>query len=144
LLVSCGSNGNTETICSPKPEEIWRNGTWYPITWNALHPAYVSSTTLDIYIYFVQNYQNVPIKKLLGISTFRGNIPIFVDDTWRLDPTARMYHVLTYIVPSGIDPENEMGKRNSKYPQPIHNYVERMYTLFFFFFAIFTNFFSSI
>lgn len=36
LLVMCGSNGNTDTICSPKPNDTWKNGTWYPITWNSM------------------------------------------------------------------------------------------------------------
>lgn len=35
-IASCGLNGNTDTICSPKAGDIWENGTWYPITWNPL------------------------------------------------------------------------------------------------------------
>ncbi|KAI7907967.1 uncharacterized protein BX663DRAFT_492583 [Cokeromyces recurvatus] len=123
--VPCGSTGNTETICSPRLGDIWRNGTWYPITWNAFHPAYVSCNSLDIYIYFVQNYQNILIKKILDIRTSKGTIPVLVDDTWRLDFTAQTYNAITYIVSNGVDPENELSKHYSKYPQPIHSFVEQ-------------------
>lgn len=32
--MKCGANGNTDTICSPKRDDVWKNGTWYQITWN--------------------------------------------------------------------------------------------------------------
>ncbi|CEP12442.1 hypothetical protein [Parasitella parasitica] len=123
---TCGSNGNTDTICSPKAGDIWKNGTWYPITWNTKYPSYVSYPALDVYIYFVQNYQNVLIKNITNISTSKGNVPVLVDDTWRLDPSAQTYKSLVYIVPSGINPEEEMTNRFSDYPPPIYNLVEQM------------------
>jgi hypothetical protein len=36
-IIVCGQNGNTDTICSPNTGEIWKNGTWYPISWNPLY-----------------------------------------------------------------------------------------------------------
>jgi hypothetical protein len=80
---------------------------------------------LDIYIYFVQNYQNVLVKHISSISTLKGTMPVFVDDTWRLDSSAQTYESLIYIVPNGVNPERELGNPYSDYPTPIHNYVER-------------------
>ncbi|KAI8638600.1 hypothetical protein BD408DRAFT_393766 [Parasitella parasitica] len=123
---TCGSNGNTDTICSPRTGDVWRNGTWYPITWNTKYPSYVSYPTLDVYIYFVQNYQNILIKNITNISTSKGNVAVLVDDTWRLDSSAQTYKSLIYIVPNGINPEEEITNRFSDYPPPINNLVEQM------------------
>ncbi|EPB83304.1 hypothetical protein HMPREF1544_09950 [Mucor circinelloides 1006PhL] len=120
---TCGVNGNTDTICSPKAGDVWKNGTWYPITWNTMYPSYVSSPALDIYIYFVQNYQNILIKKISDINTSKGSVAVLVDDTWRVDPSAQTYESLIYIVPNGINPEKEMANRYSDYPPPIRNLV---------------------
>jgi hypothetical protein len=79
---------------------------------------------LDIYIYFVQNYQNTLIKKLSGINTSKGSVPVLVDDTWRLDPLAQIYESMVYIVPNGINPEKELNNRYSDYPPPIHILIE--------------------
>ncbi|KAI8886525.1 hypothetical protein K501DRAFT_177511, partial [Backusella circina FSU 941] len=129
----CGQNGNTDTICSPSTGEMWKNGTWYPISWN---PLYVikkqeeNKTELiyisNIYIYFVQNYQNTLIKKWLNINTSKGTFPVQVDNSWRLDPTNKTYDGMIYIVSSGIDPEKEMSSIYSDYPKPVHFNVERM------------------
>ncbi|KAG1112345.1 hypothetical protein G6F42_014769 [Rhizopus arrhizus] len=100
---TCGVNGNTDTICSPKAGD----------------PA------LDIYIYFVQNYQNILIKKISDINTSKGSVAVLVDDTWRVDPSAQTYESLIYIVPNGINPEKEMANRYSDYPPPIRNLVAR-------------------
>lgn len=123
---NCGINGNTDTICSPKTGETWKNGTWYPITWNAMYPTYVSSPTLDIYIYFVQNYQNILIKTLTDVSTAKGTVPVLVDDTWRLNPSAQTYETVVYVLPSGANPEKEMNNRFSDYPPPVHNIVAQV------------------
>lgn len=80
---------------------------------------------LDIYIYFVQNYQNILIKKVSDVNTSKGSVPVLVDDTWRLDPLAQTYDSFVYIVPSGINPEKELNNRYSDYPPPVHNLVAR-------------------
>lgn len=81
---------------------------------------------MDIYIYFVQNYQNVLIKQLTGIKTSKGSIPVLIDDTWRLDASAKTYDSLVYLVPTGLSPEKEFNNMYSDYPPPIHNLVARM------------------
>lgn len=81
--------------------------------------------TLDIYIYFVQNYQNILIKTLTDVSTAKGTVPVLVDDTWRLNPSAQTYETVVYVLPSGANPEKEMNNRYSDYPPPVHNIVAR-------------------
>ncbi|KAI8890064.1 hypothetical protein K501DRAFT_169767, partial [Backusella circina FSU 941] len=123
----CGLNGNTDTICSPKSGDTWKNGTWYPISWNPLYPTYVSTATLDIYIYIVQNYQNRLIKKFLDIPTSKANYPILVDDNWRLDnKTNATLDGMVYLVSSGVDPEKEMNNIFTDFPPPVHFNVEQL------------------
>jgi hypothetical protein len=80
---------------------------------------------LDIYIYFVQNYQNLLIKKISGVNTSKGTVPILVDDTWRLAPTAETYDSFVFIVANGVNQEKELNNRYSDYPPPVHNLVAR-------------------
>ncbi|RCH91783.1 hypothetical protein CU097_007166 [Rhizopus azygosporus] len=120
LLVMCGSNGNTDTICSPKPNDTWKNGTWYPITWNSMYPSYVSAETLDIYVYFIQNYQKIQVKHWSDIDPSVGTFPILVDNSWRLDSGNQTYDCLVYIIPSHVKPLKEMNNVFSDYPSPIH------------------------
>ncbi|KAG2234265.1 hypothetical protein INT48_002855, partial [Thamnidium elegans] len=81
---------------------------------------YLLLPLLDIYIYFVQNYQNVLIKKLSGINTSKGSAPVLVDDTWRINALSQTYDSLVYIVPNGVNPEKELNNMYSDYPSPIH------------------------
>ncbi|KAI8087050.1 uncharacterized protein B0P05DRAFT_487479, partial [Gilbertella persicaria] len=127
LSEACGLNGNTDTICSPKPEDLWKNGTWYPITWNPMYPSYVASPTLDIYIYFIRNYQNILVKKITNINTSKGTVPVLVDNSWRLDSSAHTYNTMIYILPSELDPDKELENRfSSDYPPPVYNRVEQL------------------
>lgn len=91
-----------------------------------IHISY--QPALDVYIYFVQNYQNILIKKISDINTSKGSVAVLVDDSWRVDPSAQTYESLIYIVPNGINPEKELANRYSDYPPPIHNLVERKST----------------
>lgn len=123
----CGSNGNTDTICSPKTNDVWKNGTWYPITWNSMYPTYVSAGELSIYVYFVKNYQKIQIKQWSNIDPTEGNLPVLVDDTWRLNSSeATNYDCLVYIVPTQVDPLKEMNNMFSDYPTAISFHVAQV------------------
>ncbi|KAI9255254.1 hypothetical protein BDA99DRAFT_540166 [Phascolomyces articulosus] len=117
----CGANGNTDTICSPLKGETWENSTWHQITWNPSYPTYAADEFIDIYLYYVKNYQNTMIKNWTNVSPSRSNYPVFIDDTWfpisyRDDD---IHEALIYIVGVDVNPDQEMTDRYSDYPAPI-------------------------
>ncbi|RCH80553.1 hypothetical protein CU098_000391, partial [Rhizopus stolonifer] len=91
------------------------------------YPSYVASPTLDIYIYFIRNYQNILVKKITNINTSKGTVPVLVDNSWRLDSSAHTYNTMIYILPSELDPDKELENRfSSDYPPPVYNRVEQL------------------
>lgn len=79
------------------------------------------------------------VKKISNVSTSKGTLPIFIDDTWRLDSSTQTYESLVYIIPNGASPEKELENRYSEYPAPIHNYVERTLTMYIYLAYIYLN-----
>ncbi|KAI8138214.1 hypothetical protein BJV82DRAFT_717611 [Fennellomyces sp. T-0311] len=116
---SCGANGNTDTICSPQQGQVWKNNTWYQITWNPSYPTYAASDVLDIYLYYVKNYQNTMIKSWTDIAPSKANYPVFVDDSWFPSSTENTHDAYVYIVGGDVDPDQEMSDRYSDYPAPV-------------------------
>ncbi|KAI8991855.1 hypothetical protein BDF20DRAFT_810931 [Mycotypha africana] len=64
---------------------------------------------------------------LPDIDVAKGTIHVLVDNSWRLDPSAQTYESIIYIVSSGVNPQDEMYNRNSDFPAPVSNFVERKY-----------------
>ncbi|CDH51105.1 predicted protein [Lichtheimia corymbifera JMRC:FSU:9682] len=125
----CGANGNTDTICSPKHDAVWKNGTWYQITWNPSYPTYAATSLLNIVLYRVENYQNIRIKEWNNVSSTKGSFPVQVDDTWfpgSSSSSSTPSDRLLYLVgPDVEDPDEEMNSRFSDYPAPVPMTVER-------------------
>lgn len=77
-------------------------------------------------MYFVKNYQKIQIKQWSNIDPTEGNLPVLVDDTWRLNSSeATNYDCLVYIVPTQVDPLKEMNNMFSDYPTAISFHVAR-------------------
>ncbi|KAG2223749.1 hypothetical protein INT45_003473 [Circinella minor] len=118
----CGDNGNTDNICSPQKGEVWENSTWHQIIWNPSYPSYAANEFIDIYLYFVNNYQNIMVKNWTTIEPNIANFPIFIDDTFfpaYYQKEDGIHEAFIYIVGSDVNPDQEMKNRYSDYPAPI-------------------------
>ncbi|CAO3587673.1 unnamed protein product [Absidia cylindrospora] len=124
---NCGQNGNLDTICSPVTGDSWRQNGTYLATWNPFYPTYVSSTSLSIYIYFVENYEKINVMSFHNV-TNTGEYPILINNSW-FDPSLNLqrspkHDALFYLISSDVNPVTEMNNLNSVWSSPIHFNVE--------------------
>ncbi|ORZ16611.1 hypothetical protein BCR42DRAFT_39454 [Absidia repens] len=124
---NCGQHGNLDTICSPITGDSWRQNGTYLATWNPFYPTYVSSASLSIYIYFVENYEKINVISFHNV-TNTGEYPILINNTW-FDPSLNLpsspkHDALFYLISSELNPITEMNNLNSVWSSPIHFNVE--------------------
>ncbi|ORY93408.1 hypothetical protein BCR43DRAFT_517641 [Syncephalastrum racemosum] len=120
----CGDRGNMDTICSPKPSQNWKNGSWHQIQWNPSYPSYAQASSVNIYLYYVENYHSTLIKNWSNVSPSQGEYAVQVDDSWFLLTQETKNSALIYLLPSNMDPATELQNRHSAYPKPVSFFIE--------------------
>ncbi|EIE92247.1 hypothetical protein RO3G_17054 [Rhizopus delemar RA 99-880] len=127
LVESCSKENNGISSCLPTPTDIWINGTNHYFIWKYNNPFYVTSSYLDLYLYYIINYAYVNVKTFNNLTTSTGGINVTVDDSWFLDSSTTRQNLTMYgfYLPSTANVTVELSDPNSQYPRPFNFTVTR-------------------
>ncbi|KAI8081350.1 uncharacterized protein BX664DRAFT_285305 [Halteromyces radiatus] len=118
----CAQQGNQHPYCSPLTTDTWVNGSTYEFIWNYNFPYYVNSPSLNLYLYYIKNYQYTQIKQWSDIHTNDGSMSVLVDDTWFPTPDTdgknKTWSLYLYYLPSTVNASSELQNTLSQYPRP--------------------------
>lgn len=119
---ACHDMGNGYPICSPKPTDTWIEGSQYQFVWNYNYPFYVTSSQLDLHLYYRENYAYQEIKKWTNITTTDESFTVTVDSSWF--PTSSSTNVtwtmFGYYLPAGMNDTQQLVDVYSMYPRPFN------------------------
>ncbi|CAO3638753.1 unnamed protein product [Cunninghamella echinulata] len=118
---TCAGRGNQFPTCAPITTDTWVNGSTHEFVWNYNYPFFVGSSTIDLYLYYKNNFQYTLIKTWPGLPRLDGEMSTTVDDTWF--PTIAHnenvnWTLYFYILPTGMNPKNELQNTASQFPRP--------------------------
>ncbi|KAI9305833.1 hypothetical protein BJ944DRAFT_239297 [Cunninghamella echinulata] len=120
----CSNPSNNTPYCSPKPEDIWKNGTNHQFIWNSQYPYY-RTDALDLYLFYKNNnsdYQQ--IQRWKELDPLSGSLTVQVNDSWFPDflyfEKEKKWTFYGFYLPSNINLDQEFLNPNSAYPSPFN------------------------
>lgn len=123
--MSCIPNSKNQYICSnmaiccPYKSLIW-NSRFNLITWNMMYPAYGNNSLIDIYFYYIKDYQYFHIMNFTDISVGIGYYIVDIDNKWFLNTSLetgvmKEWNYTVIIVSNKINPDLELNDKLSNY-----------------------------
>lgn len=106
-------------ICCPYKSLNW-NSKFNLVTWNMMYPAYGNNSLVDIYFYYIKDYQHFHIMNFTDISVGIGYYIIDIDNKWFLNTsleTGKMkeWNYTVIIVSNKVNPDLELNDKLSNY-----------------------------
>ncbi|CAO3626608.1 unnamed protein product [Cunninghamella echinulata] len=120
----CNNSSNNIPYCSPKPEDIWKNGTNHQFIWNSQYPYY-RLDALDLYLFYKNNNSEYKqIQRWKELDPLSGSLTVQVNDSWFPDTLyfekEKNWTFYGFYLPSNINLDQEFLNPNSAYPSPFN------------------------
>ncbi|CAO3678686.1 unnamed protein product [Rhizopus stolonifer] len=128
LVEACAKKDNGVSICLPESTDIWINGTNHDFIWKYNNPFYVSSESLNLYLYYIVNYAYVNVKTYKNFTTLTGGSEVTVNDSWFLESSTTSQNLTMYgfLLPSTANVTQELSNPDSQYPRPFNFTVTQL------------------
>lgn len=78
----CPFNITSTPVCTPDVNTTWYEGSHYFVKWFIYHPDFDKYEIINLYFYYMENYQYYKTVNYLNISSIRGYYPVFIDNSF--------------------------------------------------------------